>query len=70
MTRETKTFEVEYKRFDVGEKVKAGSTRCPLEQGKTYEVTEFHAPMFPGEDAIIFVKGEKYGISAEYVVPA
>jgi len=70
MRIETRTFEVEYKRFEVGERVKSGSSRCPLTPGMVYVVTKWAGPTAPDDIAIVFVKGQKHGISAEYVVPA
>jgi hypothetical protein len=70
MTIETKTFEVKYKRFEVGERVKSGSPRCPLAPGQVYVVTRWLGPLTSDDIAIIYVEGRVTGISAEYVVPA
>jgi hypothetical protein len=60
------TFVVEYKMFDVGEKIKPTSNRCPLEEG-VYTVVECHAPRFPGDDSVVFVEGRATGVSTEYL---
>jgi hypothetical protein len=69
MRVETITFEVSYKVFDVGEKVRPSSNRCTLEPG-VYTVTSCVTPSFPGDYTIVFVEGHRTGVSAEYLVPA
>lgn len=55
-----------YKEFEVGEKVKPNSNRCPLAFG-VYTVTEFFPPLHPGDSSIVFVEGRLTGVSTEYL---
>lgn len=66
MKIETVTYEVQIKVFDVGERVRPTSSRCPLEPGE-YVVRSYARPHFPGEDPVIFVYGRDQGLSTEYV---
>lgn len=70
MRTESVTYTVEYKVFDVGERVKASSPRCALEMGKVYTVTRYVRPRTPGVEPVIFVEGREIGLICEYVVPA
>jgi pimeloyl-ACP methyl ester carboxylesterase len=69
MRIEAKTFRVEYKMFDVGERIRPASSRCPLEAGE-YVVTSCVAPSSPGDDSTVFVEGEPYGVGTEYLESA
>lgn len=63
------TFTETYKEFTVGEVVSPCSGKCSLPNGK-YVVTAFHAPHYPGDQAIVFLEGQKYGVSTEFLEPA
>ena len=69
MRMEQKTFTVEYRMFDVGERVRPSSPRCPLRSG-IYVVSRCLAPMFAGEEATVFVEGREHGVSAQYLMAA
>ena len=61
------TYTQTYKEFEVGEKVRATSNRCPLLMDRVYTVTEFSPPRYPGDGGVIFVEGRLTGLSTEYV---
>jgi len=65
--KRTKTFTVTFNWFAPGTIVTPTSTRCPLESGKFYVVTECHEPSFPDENAVVFVQGKQIGLSTEYL---
>lgn len=69
MRIEAKTFRVEYKMFDPGERVRPASPRCPLEPGE-YVVTSCVAPGSPGDDSTVFVEGEPHGLGTDYLESA
>lgn len=65
-TREV-TVTIKYKVFEVGELVEPASPRCVLPPG-VYVVTRFIPPAIPyALDGTVFVEGERYGVSAEYL---
>jgi hypothetical protein len=66
MRREAKTFRVEYKMFDPGERIRPTSSRCPLDPGE-YVVTSCVAPISPGDDSTVFVEGQQWGVGTEYL---
>ena len=67
MRYETRTFEIKFKVFEVGEKVRPTSPRCPLEPGE-YIVTRCVLPLCASDDnSVVFVEGHKYGVSEEYL---
>ena len=70
MQIKTKTFDITYTVFEVGERVTPSSSRCPLDPG-VYIITRCIEPRSPGDDdSIVFVEGHDRGISAEYLMPA
>lgn len=69
MRIEARTFRVEYKMFDVGERIRPTSSRCPLEPGE-YVVTSCVAPSSPGDDSTVFVEGEPWGVGTDYLESA
>ena len=68
MEIKTVTYTETYKMFEVGERIRPTSPRCSLEPGE-YIVTKCIAPLFAGEESVVFVEGHKYGISTEYLEP-
>lgn len=62
-----RTFEVQYNFFPPGTRVRASSGRCPLQQDRVYEVRECYEPLCPGDECIVAVWNEPYGVSAEYL---
>ena len=66
MRWERAIFEVQYKVFDVGEKVTPTSPRCPLDPG-VYTVTKCHKPLYEGDETVVFVEGHATGVSGEYL---
>ena len=69
MRMETVTHTETFKVFDVGELVSPTSGRCPLDPG-VYVVTQYHRPLFPGDQPTVFVAGRTTGLSAEYLQPS
>jgi len=59
-------YEVQYKVFDIGERVTPTSPRCPLDPG-IYTVTKYHGPRHEGDEVVVFVEGHKTGVSGEYL---
>ena len=47
--------------YEVGQEIIYG--------GKPREIEQVHNPRFPGDSVILFLKGEKYGMSLEYIGP-
>ena len=66
MRWEKAIYEVQYKVFDIGERVTPTSPRCPLDPG-IYTVTEYHRPRHEGDEVVVFVEGHKTGVSGEYL---
>lgn len=65
--KRSKTFTITFNYFEPGTYVTPTSRRCVLEPGTIHKVIECHEPLFPGEDAIVFVEGKRTGLSTEYL---
>ena len=63
-----KRFEVKYKVFDVGEKVKSTSSRSPIQQNEIYTVLECIEPKWPGDPSIVFLDNYAFGVNTEYLI--
>jgi len=59
--KRTKTFEVEFNYFEPGTIVEFIDG---FRTGK-HEVKECHEPMFPGEDSVVFLTGDKFGVTGD-----
>jgi hypothetical protein len=57
MTKQTFTFEVEVSKFEPGEKV--------IYDGQEFIVREWREPLYAGDEAIVFLEGKVYGVSAD-----
>lgn len=68
MRMETIDLKVTYKVFDIGEKVRPSSIRCPLPYG-TYTVVKFCVPQSSGECSGVFLAEREYGVDTTYLEP-
>ena len=59
--RRTKTFEVEYTFYHPGEKVKLYG------DSDVYEVEKTSEPLYAGDQAVVHLKGRKFGVTTEEI---
>lgn len=67
MRIETKTFQIEYKVFEPGERVIATSNRSPLERGRIYTVIQCIPPKWADGESYVFLQDYEYGVSTQYL---
>lgn len=65
--RRTKTFTVEYNYFEPGTIVTPTSNRGPLAHGETYVVTKCVEPQYAGDECVVLLSGQMYGVNTEYL---
>lgn len=63
------SFTWRYKVFEVGERVRPTSPRCPLDPG-VYTVSKYVRPLFYDDTPVVFVEGRDTGLTVEYLESA